>query len=128
MPKHRSKAVPVLGAAGLSLALASETSLASTTPTLDTITRNARISYQVTLREEEVCDISLATFHVFDKEAAKAFRAGDKPVTLGQACCLFACLAGQSDTGPSVSGNNAYSLPAPRPMRPVHKHVRRKPA
>jgi hypothetical protein len=93
--KRRSKTIPVLGAAGLSLALASETSLASTAPALDTMTRNAGVSHEFTLREEEACDISLATFHVFDKEGTKAFRAGERPVTLGQACCQFACLGGK---------------------------------
>ena len=119
--KRRSKAVPVLGAAGLSLTLASEGSLASTAPVLDTMTRNAGVIHEITLRDEEVCDISLATFHVFDKEGAKAFRAGDRPITLGQGCCLFACLAGQA-----ASQNNAYSPPAPRPIRPAHEPIRKK--
>jgi hypothetical protein len=120
--KRTSKAVPVLGAAGLSLTLASEASLANS-PALDTMTRDARVIHEITLREEEACDVTLATFHVFDKEGAKAFRARERPITLGQGCCLFACLAGQS---PTVSGNNAYSPPAPRPIRPAHKHVRKK--
>jgi hypothetical protein len=66
--------LPVLGAAGLSLALAAEASLASTAPALGTTTRNAGVSHEITLREQEVCDISLATFHVFGKEGTKAFR------------------------------------------------------
>jgi hypothetical protein len=94
--KRRSKAVPVLGAAGLSLTLASEGSLATTAPALDTMTRN--VTHEITLREEEACDVSLATFHVFGKEGAKNFRAGKRPITLGQGCCLFACLAGQTST------------------------------
>jgi hypothetical protein len=127
--KRRSKVVPVLGAAGLSLALASEASLASTAPARDTMTRNVGVSHEITLREEEVCDISLTAFHVFDKEGTNPFPAGERPITLGQGCCLFACLAGQGGTGfegSSVSGNNAYSLPAPRPMRPTHTHGRKK--
>jgi hypothetical protein len=71
--KRRSKGVPVLGVAGLSLALASEASLASTSPPLDTMMRNAAVSYEITLRDEEVCDVSLATFHIFDREGAKPF-------------------------------------------------------
>ena len=118
--KRRSKAVPVLGAAGLSLALASETSLTNS-PALDTMTDNAGVIHKITLREEEACDVSLATFHVFDKEGAKATRGGERPITLGQGCCLFACLAGQA-----ASGNNAYTPPAPRPIRPAHKHVRKR--
>ena len=117
---RRSKAVPVLGAAGLSLTLASEGSLATTAPVLDTMTRNAGVIHEITLRDEEVCDISLATFHVFDKEGTKTFQAGERPVTLGQACCLFACLAGQAAEG------NAYSPPAPLPIRPAHEPIRKK--
>jgi hypothetical protein len=120
--KRRSKTVPVLGAAGLSLTLASEASLANAAA-VDTMTRIAGVIHEITLREEEVCDVSLATFHVFDREGARAFRAGERPITLGQGCCLFACLGGQS---PSVSGNNAYLPPASRPIRPAHKHVRKK--
>jgi hypothetical protein len=103
------------------LTLASETALSSPAPALDTMARNAGISYQMTLRDEEVCDTSLATFHVFDKEGIKTFQAGERPVTLGQACCLFACLAGQA-----ASENNAYSPPVSRPIRPAHKPVRKK--
>ena len=40
-------------------------------------------------REEEISDVSLATFAVFDKVRVWPFRAGERPVTLGQACCLF---------------------------------------
>jgi hypothetical protein len=86
---------------------------------LDTMTRN--VIQEIALQEEEACDVTLATFHVFDKEGAKAFRAGDRPITLGQGCCLFACLAGQA-----ASQNNAYSPPAPRPIRPAHKHMQKR--
>jgi hypothetical protein len=124
----KRKTVPVLGAAGLSLSLASSASIATPTPSLDTITRNARESRENILREEEICDVSLVTFCVFDKEGAGAFRAGERLIKVG-GCCLFACLAGQSSTGfegTSAPGNNAYSLPAPRPIRPAHEHVRKK--
>jgi hypothetical protein len=83
--------------------------------------RNAGVIHEITLREEEACDVSLATFHVFDKEGAKATWAGERSITLGQGCCLFACLAGQA-----ASGNNAYTPPAQRPIRPAHKHIRKR--
>jgi hypothetical protein len=104
----------------LSLALANEASLASTAPALDTMTHNAGVSHEITIREEEIYDISLAAFHVFDKEEAKPFRAGERPVTLGQGCCLFACLAGQA------ASENTYSPPVPRAIRPAHRPVRKK--
>jgi hypothetical protein len=123
--KRRSKAIPALGAAGLSLTLASEASLASTAPTLDAMTRNAGVSHEITIREEEVFDVSLAAFHVFDKEWAKPFRAGERPVTVGQGCCLFACLAGQAASeNNTYSPSVAYSPRAPRAIRPAHGPVR----
>ena len=55
--KHRACAVPLLGAAGLSLSLASGASAIPVGPAGD-----------ITLGEEEISDVSLATFYVFDKE------------------------------------------------------------
>jgi hypothetical protein len=60
--KRRSKALPVLGAAGLSLSLATNASAAIGGLNPDTV------SQQVMLYEEEIADVSLATFRVFDKE------------------------------------------------------------
>jgi hypothetical protein len=102
--------------------------MATPTPSLDTITRDARESHKNILREEEICDVSLVTFCVFDKERAGAFRTRERHIKVG-GCCLFACLAGQSSTGfegTSAPGNNAYSLPVPRPIRPTYKYVRKK--
>jgi hypothetical protein len=128
-PKRVRKAVPVLGAAGLSLSLASGASMASPAPSLDSMTHNTAANREVILREEEVFDESLATFHVFDNESARPFRAGERPIAFGGACCQFACLGGQSSSGsqsPPGLGNNVYSLP-PRTVRPVQKHIRKRP-
>ena len=125
--KRARKAVPVLGAAGLSLSLASGPSIASPAPSLDSMTRSAAENCQI--HEEEIFEQSLATFHVFDNERARPFRAGERPIAFGGACCQFACLGGQSGTGsesPPALGSNAYS-PAPRPIRPTPKHFRKKP-
>ena len=87
----RSKALPVLGAAGLSLSLASAASAvpsglgdmpASKTGDDDRVTLGEEdVSFApfylfdkesegtgITLHEEEIADVSLATFYVFDKE------------------------------------------------------------
>ena len=66
--KHRACAVPLLGAAGLSLALASGASAATEVPVTDTPTQDTGVSHEITLGEEEISDVSLATFYVFDKE------------------------------------------------------------
>src|SRR5215467_11905721 len=59
------KALPVLGAAGLTLSLAGSASALPAGPVTD-IPRND--SNDLTLGEEEIADVSLATFYVFDKE------------------------------------------------------------
>ena len=127
--KRARKALPVLGAAGLSLSLASGASIASPAPSLDSMTRSAAENRELILHEEEIFEQSLATFHVFDKETARPSRAGERPIAFGGACCQFACLGGQSGTGsegPPALGGNAYS-PAPRTNRTTHKHVRKQP-
>src|SRR5262249_5506109 len=66
--KRRSKALPVLGAAGLSLSLASTASAVPGGPAVDLPTSGNGDGNQVFLSEEEISDVSLATFYVFDKE------------------------------------------------------------
>src|SRR6186997_3255553 len=66
--KRGSKTLPVLGAAGLSLSLASTASAVPGGPAVNLSTPGNGDSNQVTLDEEEIADVSLATFYVFDKE------------------------------------------------------------
>ena len=126
--RRARKTAPVLGAAGLSLSLASGVSLASPVPSLGLMTPNVTENRELILHEEEIFEQSLATFHVFDKERARSSRTGQRPIAFGGACCQFACLGGQSDAGsesPPAFGGNAYSVP-PRPMSPTHKRIRKK--
>ena len=61
-------AVPALGAAGLTLSLLGSAS-ASGVPTADVPqTTHFAPNQAITLGEEEMADVSLATFHLFDKE------------------------------------------------------------
>ena len=53
---QRSKAIPILGAAGLSLTLTSGVSAAAG-PTPNTPARNAAVSQEITLREDEISDV-----------------------------------------------------------------------
>ena len=115
--KYRSKAVPILGAAGLSLTLASGVSAAAG-PTPNTPARNAAVSQEITLREDEISDVSLATFHVFDKESHTGKRLA---CGCGGGCCLFARAPS------SAFGNDAYSPLPPPAISPAHKRVRKKP-
>jgi len=66
--KHRACAVPLLGAAGLSLSLASGASVISDEPAAAMPTQTGGVTHEITLGEEEISDVSLATFFVFDKE------------------------------------------------------------
>ena len=67
--KRLSKAVPLAGIAGVSLAMAGGASATApagnAAPSLDTASRQV-----ITLGEEEISDVSLGTFYVFDKEHA----------------------------------------------------------
>src|SRR6476660_1122311 len=66
--KSRACAVPLLGAAGLSLSLVVGASAATEVPAADMPTQNTPASHEMTFGEEEIADVSLATFYVFDKE------------------------------------------------------------
>src|SRR5262249_17830206 len=66
--KRRNKALPVLSVAGLSLSLASSVSAAPIGPVADITTRDTGENHELTFSEEEIADVSLATFYVFDKE------------------------------------------------------------
>src|SRR5258708_20789618 len=68
-------AVPALGAAGLTFSLVGGAS-ASAVPTDVQQTNNYLPSQAFTLGEEEIADVSLATFHLFDKDTTGAVRGG----------------------------------------------------
>ncbi len=89
--KRKSKAVPVLGAAGLSLSLASGASAAISGPAVDMLTPNTRVSHQITLCEEEISDVSLATFCVFDNENTRTVRFRAKLARGGGGGCGCGC-------------------------------------
>ena len=67
--KRGAKAIPVLGAAGL-LSLAGGAS-AATAPVADLPPQRTALNHEIILGEEELSDVSLSTFYVFDKESAK---------------------------------------------------------
>ena len=89
--KHRACAVPLLGAAGLSLSLASGASAATDVPAANMPTLNTTAN-EITLAEEEIADVSLATFYVFDKENVGTSEPGVQ-------------LAGHGDTGGAAKEN-----------------------
>jgi hypothetical protein len=121
---RRSKAGPVLGAAGLSLSLAGAASAATGAPTQDLVTRSALVGHAVTLREQEIADVSLATFYVFDRDNAPTAKANPRLAmgACGGGCGCFscgACWTGNNYTA-SVIGGDVYA--PDEPGRPAHKH------
>lgn|SRR5581483_5900028 len=87
--KPGTKAVPVLGVAGLfSLAGGVGAASASTgAPVADVPLQNVTPSHEITLGEEELSDVSLATFYVLDKENAAAALSGVKVAWRGCGRC-----------------------------------------
>jgi hypothetical protein len=83
--RSRRRAVTAWGVAG-ALSLAAGGASASIGPAGDLPTENTAPVF--TLGEEEISDVSLATFYVFDKENARAHRPG---VQLAARACGRGC-------------------------------------
>jgi hypothetical protein len=87
--KHVTKAAPVMGAAGLTLSLVGGASAAAVPTANVQPLPNIAPGHEVTLGEEEISDVSLATFYVFDKENTAAAQGG---VQLARGCgCGHGC-------------------------------------
>lgn len=126
--RRRSSAVPVLGAAGLSLALASGASAATASPDANVLMQNAGVGHEITLREEEVADVSLATFYVFDKENAGPVRHGRR-LAMGACggcagCGGCGCWTGTYYTAPVLGGDG--DQPPVRHRYYAPRHVQKK--
>src|SRR5580693_5179589 len=70
--KRRSKTLPALGFAGVSLSMASGACASTGEAMANTPPTSQSQSHELFLGEEEISDVSLATFYVFDKENAGA--------------------------------------------------------
>ena len=92
--KRRRTTLPAWGAAGMSLAMAGGAS-AAVAPTANAPSHSRILPPVITLGEEEISDVSLSTFYVFDKEAR-----GTPGQQLARACgggcgrCGGGCRAG----------------------------------
>lgn len=128
--KRRSKAVPVLGAAaGLSFSLASSAPAAIGGVNPDPAD-SSLVSQQMMLCEEQIADVSLATFHVFDKEETAGIQQPHARLAMGAGGCAgcggCGCACGIGlyyHYTPPVLGEPVYP-PPPRAMRPAHKYKR----
>jgi hypothetical protein len=83
----RVKAVlPALGAAGLTFSMVGGASAAVVPANDATQSTNYSPNQQITLGEEEIADVSLATFYVFDKESTAATKDGNVQLARGCGC------------------------------------------
>jgi hypothetical protein len=81
--KRVKAALPALGAAGLTFSMVGGASAAAV-PANDAMqSTNYSPNHQITLGEEEIADVSLATFYVFDKEAAASTKEGNIQLAAG---------------------------------------------
>src|ERR1700756_5224784 len=81
--------VPALGAAGLGLSLVGSASALANVDVPQSL--NTTQNQRFILREEEIADVSLATFHVFDKENGTG---GFTQVAMGGGGCGGGCGCG----------------------------------
>ena len=84
--KRLRKAVPTVGLAGISLAVAGGASAATAPPTANLPSQHIPLSHQIMLGEEEISDVSLGTFYVFDKEDAASELGKDIQLARGGGC------------------------------------------
>jgi hypothetical protein len=83
--KRRKTTLPAWGAAGMSLAMAGGAS-AAVAPTANTPSHGVVPPPVITLGEEEISDVSLSTFYVFDKETSGTPQAGQQFAQRGCRC------------------------------------------
>jgi len=123
--QRRRKAIPVLGAAGLSLSLASAATSAIASADLDTATLPP--AARQLLAEEEIFEVSLATFHVRD-DGTVARRLSPPPIMVGQGACGADLYYPQSPPAVSAPAYQASPVPRSRPARPFYRYKRSYPS
>jgi hypothetical protein len=120
--KRRMKAMPVLEAAGLSFSLASGAS--ATIGSIKSGFCHVGAVAEQMMDEEQISEVSLATFHLFDNECVGPQRPRTRPTMIGQGACGADLYYPQNP--PAVSGpvHQPTSPPRARPIRPAYKYKR----
>jgi hypothetical protein len=123
--RTRRKAAPVLGIAGMTFLAGASAALAY--PSLDQATDSR--SNEVVLGEEEISDVSLATFYAVDREGQGQSQGRTRRIRVAMGACGCGCGACAACWGGNYYGygppplfNNAYA--PPEPIRPVRKYRR----
>jgi hypothetical protein len=125
-PRRRMRTVPVLGAAGLSLALANGTPAAIGSANPDPVLL-LPAAWQA-MDEEEIFEVSLATFHVFDDGSGGTRKTRTPPIRVGQGACGADLYYPQR---PPAASAQVYQTPLPSrsgPIRQAYKYRRSYPS
>jgi hypothetical protein len=117
--KRRSRALPALGLAGMSLSMAGAACASTSEASANIPTLSQK--HEIFLGKEEISDVSLATFYVFDKENAgppPLFQKLRLAVGGGAGCaCSFGCAYWSQPSQPPVATQpprHRKKKPAPR--------------
>ena len=100
--RNKGKRVaPALGIAGVSLAMASGASASTAASAVDVPVQNTATHHELFLGEEEISDVNLSTFYVFDRENDAMLKDGVKTAYWrGCRCgCARACRCGWRGCG-----------------------------
>jgi len=101
--KRGTQAIPILGVAGVSLTLAGGASAKTSGQAADIPSQDATARLEITLHDEEISDVSLATFYVFAKEHAGTSRVSEK-LAWGCRGCGCGCYRGCGGRGCGCGG------------------------
>jgi hypothetical protein len=121
----RRKVAPALGVTGMTLLAGTSAALAH--PSLDQAANSG--GNKIVLSDEEISDVSLATFYAIDYEGQGQGQRGTRRIRLAMGACGCGCGCGGCGgcwggsylpPGPRPLFGDAY-LPA-EPLRPVQKH------
>ena len=119
--KRRTNALPVLGAAGLSFSLATGAPAVVGSANPDSAA-SALVAEQV-MDEEQISDVSLATFRMIDNESVITLGPRARPTRVSQGACGADLYLPQNP--PAVSAPVYQASPSrPRAPRPAHKYKR----
>lgn len=115
--------MPLLGAAGLSFSLAGGVAVA--VANTNSATTPAPIAQQV-MDEEEIFDVHLTTFRVFDAQSVGTRRPRTRPTKLTAGACGIGLYYPQNPPQASEPVYQTTAPPKPRPARPAstYRHVR----
>ena len=91
--RKRRTALPAMGIAGASLALAGSASAAAR-PETNVPSWGAGPLHEITLGEEEISDVSLATFYVFDEASRQSLKGDIQLAQRGCGRCGGGCRCG----------------------------------